>query len=184
MFKNLFSKRAIFDETRTYRYVLIRKISSNLPAILFIMLNPSIADEHKDDPTIRRVIGFAKLWGYGIVLVMNLFAFRSTNPSLIKEVKDPIGKKNDYYLKLISGLVSKIIVAWGTNGKYLNRANNIMKILPKKNKLYCLEKTKDGHPRHPLYVQRDVIPQPFGWETSGEYDSVIRDKITLMNFMT
>lgn len=183
MFNKIIQKRAILDETRKYRYILTRKINQN-PPILFIMLNPSTADEYQDDPTIRRIIEFTKSWGYGSSIVMNLFAYRSSDPSELKKATNPIGRMNDYYLNLVSNHVDKIIVAWGVNGNYLNRAEKVVDILPLKNKVFCLEKTKEGYPKHPLYIRSNIIPIPFGWDPNSNFESVIRKKITLIDFMT
>ena len=81
------------------------------------MLNPSTADANKDDPTIHRVISFAKSWGYGRVYVGNLFAFCSTDPKGLKYVTDPIGKNNIQHIQTMVVLVDKIIYAWGNNQK-------------------------------------------------------------------
>ncbi len=180
--QKLFKERVIFDKTRQYRYVLLRILNENLPSITFIMLNPSIADANKDDPTIRRIKGFANMWGYGVVFILNLFAYRSTSPSKLKKVLDPIGPMNDFYLDLIAGASDKIIVAWGTNGELHNRANIVLDSLPKKNKLFCLEKTKNGFPKHPLYTGKDIIPQSYGW-VSDNTNGVIRKRADLMSFM-
>lgn len=91
-------KKAIISKDKIYRYKLSRTWDSTKPTILFIGLNPSIADENVDDPTITRCINFAKDWGYGTLLMANLFAFRSTYPKDIYLIDDPIGKDNDHYL--------------------------------------------------------------------------------------
>lgn len=170
---------AIFDETRKYRYVLSRVINDALPSISFIMLNPSTANENNDDPTIRRIKRFIESWGYGIVYIVNLFAYSSSDPFELKTINDPVGPMNNYYLGLISTISEKIIAAWGTKGNYMNRANQIIDLLPKRNKLYCLERTKDGYPKHPLYVKKEVIPQPFGWKSKGNDEGIIRKRNTL-----
>lgn len=87
-------KTAIISEDEKYRYQLSRCWDETKPRILFIMLNPSTADANIDDPTIRRVISFAKSWGYGGVYVGNLFAFRSTDPKGLKQIADPVGENN------------------------------------------------------------------------------------------
>ena len=89
---------AILSEDRKYRYVLLREWDSQLPKIMFIGLNPSTADENQDDPTIRRCIAFAKSFDYGGFYMLNLFAYRSTSPSKLREVDDPIGEDNDNFL--------------------------------------------------------------------------------------
>ena len=86
-------KAAILSEDRKYRYVLLRTWDEAKPAVLFIGLNPSTADEEDDDPTILKCINYAKTWGYGKILMVNLFALRSTDPSILIHAADPVGKK-------------------------------------------------------------------------------------------
>lgn len=95
-----------FSEDRAFRYTLWREwdvdsltgCADDLPHghqfAQFIGLNPSTADETRDDPTIRRCIGFAKLWGYGALCMTNLFAFRATKPRDMRQAADPIGPEN------------------------------------------------------------------------------------------
>ena len=87
----------VFNETRTHRYTLWRTWDSSLPYCQFIGLNPSTADETKDDPTVRRCIAFSKMWGYGALCMTNLFGFRSTDPAGLLTVEDPVGD-NDAHL--------------------------------------------------------------------------------------
>ena len=92
-------KGAILSTDRKYRYVLTRIWDETKPTVVFIGLNPSIADEEKDDQTIRKCIGYSKRWGNGKLIMVNLFAFRSTGPSLLKRVEDPVGPENDSYIQ-------------------------------------------------------------------------------------
>ena len=94
----LCKKKLLFQTISLYRYKLSRTWDSTKPTILFIGLNPSIADETIDDPTITRCINYAKAWGYGTLLMTNLLAFRSTYPKDIYLVDDPIGDENDNYI--------------------------------------------------------------------------------------
>ena len=98
MIKILYSD-AIFSKDRIYRYALYRIWNKHLPKVLFIGLNPSTADETKNDPTIRRCIGYAKKWNYGGFIMGNIFAYRSTNPKKLNLINNPIGPKNNYWLK-------------------------------------------------------------------------------------
>lgn len=93
-------KDAILSEDRKYRYILSRTWDETKPTVLFIGLNPSTADENEDDPTIRRCIIFAKSWGYGGLIMANLFAFRTTNPQGLYSEKNPVGSENDYYIPI------------------------------------------------------------------------------------
>ena len=144
---------AIFSPCRTYRYVLRRRWDWSLPFCAFIGLNPSTADETKDDPTIRRCIRFAKEWGYGGLVMLNIFAFRATDPRDMLKADDPIGPQNDYHLMNQYWKSGIVIAAWGTKGG--NRADEVTGSLPT---LHCLVKTKDGHPKHPLYVAAETKP--------------------------
>jgi hypothetical protein len=150
-------KDAVIDETGKYRYSLIRHWESWQPKLLFIMLNPSTADANLDDPTIRRCIGFAKAWGFGSLEVVNLFAYRATNPEELKKCKDPIGPENDMHIQRAALQTDKIITAWGTNGTLLGRDRKVMDILYSF-RTYCLQMSKNGHPKHPLYIPSSCEP--------------------------
>ena len=143
---------ALLSEDKLYRYQLLRVWDETLPRVLFVMLNPSTADATKDDPTIRRVISFAKSWGYGGVYVGNLFAFRSTDPKGLKYVKDPIGENNIQHIQAMVGLVDKIIYAWGNNQK---EPKWLSELVPTP---YCIDISKKGVPKHPLYLKKDTQP--------------------------
>ncbi|MBS4898415.1 MAG: DUF1643 domain-containing protein [Streptococcus sp.] len=153
-------KKANISEDKIYRYTLSRTWDSTKPTVLFIGLNPSIADENIDDPTITRCINFAKDWGYGTLLMANLFAFRSTYPKEIYLIDDPIGKDNDYYLLECVKQSDLIIACWGNNGTYMDREKIIKELVPN---LYCLQKNKNGTPHHPLRLPRDINPIPFNF---------------------
>lgn len=153
---------AEFDSSRTYRYKLWRRWDTGKPWIAFIMLNPSTADETENDPTIRRCINYAKEWGYGGLLVGNLFALRATDPGELENRPNPIGPENDAYLRSITTEAEKIIVAWGTKGSLMNRGREVVAMLDET--LYALETTKEGHPNHPLYQPADAEPEVFTYE--------------------
>lgn len=153
-------KKAIISKDKIYRYKLSRTWDSTKPTILFIGLNPSIADENIDDPTITRCINFAKDWGYGTLLMANLFAFRSTYPKDIYLIDNPIGKDNDHYLLECVTQSDLIVACWGNNGTYMNREKVITELVPN---LYCLQKNKNGTPHHPLRPPRNIHPVPFNF---------------------
>jgi hypothetical protein len=119
------------------------------------MLNPSTADGSVDDPTIRRIKKMAATWGYGGFYVGNLFAYRATDPLLLQTAEDPIGPDNQKHLEDLSAKVSKIICAWGNGQGWPDR------IIDNFDNLHYLELAKDKSPKHPLYLKRTVIPQPF-----------------------
>ncbi|MEK2647462.1 DUF1643 domain-containing protein [Bdellovibrio sp. BCCA] len=148
---------AILSECGKYRYVLTRSLNSVLrwhKPMLFIMLNPSTADASVDDPTIRRCIAFAKRAGATQLTVVNLFALRSPDPESLAKSSDPIGPENDRHIAEQIGKHKglPIIAAWGAHKFAKDRATQIVGMY---NDLFCLGKTKNGEPRHPLYVKGD-----------------------------
>lgn len=159
LFDQSFESSARFSECRRYRYELWRKWDNSKPYAMFIGLNPSTADEAIDDPTIRRCIAFSKSWGFGSLCMTNLFAFRATDPEVMKSESFPIGgHENDLALRSLADGAGVVVAAWGVHGTHLDRAAAVMKMLPK---LHCLGLSKDGHPRHPLYMRSDCKPIPF-----------------------
>ena len=149
----LVNKNATFSDCRKYRYALSRTWNGKKKTILFIGLNPSTADEKIDDPTIRRCINYAKNWGYGSLLMVNLFAYRATMPTELKNVKNPIGNDNDLHIIELSKKVDVAVDAWGNEGSLLNRDKEVKKIIPN---LKCLKINKSGQPAHPLYQKKDL----------------------------
>jgi hypothetical protein len=143
-----------------YRYWLDRrwvKAQEPLRTVMFIGLNPSTADDFDDDPTIRRCVRFAKDWGFNHLLMMNLFAFRATDPKQMSLCSDPVGPQNDDMLKLYSGKVSLIVAAWGVSGACNGRDIEVLKMLSDFN-IHALKLTKHGQPSHPLYLSKDLKP--------------------------
>jgi hypothetical protein len=150
-------RKTIFSSCRQYRYCLWREWDKkNCSYAMFIGLNPSTADEVADDPTIRRCVNFAKLWGYGALCMTNLFAYRATAPKVMKSHAAPIGPDNNHWLIELSKNSGVIIAAWGTHGIHLQRDQAVIQML--QGKLSCLGLTKGRNPRHPLYVKSDVKP--------------------------
>jgi len=150
----------IFSDDRQYRYVLWRKWDTLglTQSVAFICLNPSTADETKDDPTIRRCIGYAKSWGFGGLFVCNLFAFCATNPTVMKKVQNPIGNDNDIWMTYIARNVSTVIAGWGEGGNFMSRDEEIKRLIPN---LHYLKLNKSGQPAHPLYLKKDLTPMKF-----------------------
>lgn len=151
-------KSAILSADRKYRYVLTRIWDETKPTVVFIGLNPSTADEETDDQTIRKCIAYAKRWGYGKLIMVNLFAFRSTDPSLLKKVEDPVGPDNDSYIQKYVSESDLVIACWGNQINLLNRDKNLMDMVPN---LFCLQRNKNGTPHHPLYLSKDITPVPY-----------------------
>ncbi len=148
---------ACFDPTGLYRYSLWREWDATAPRVGFVMLNPSRADAVVNDPTIRRCMGFARSWGYGSLEVMNLFAYRTTDPKSLSLVAEPIGTENDAHLVRLTQRTERIIVAWGNWGRLQGRDRQVLQLLSAAS-LHCLGTTKLGQPRHPLYLKADVTP--------------------------
>lgn len=144
---------ATFDPTGLYRYLLWREWDRSAPKVGFVMLNPSQADAVADDPTIRRCVGFARLWGYGAVEIVNLFAYRTPHPKLLSQVRDPVGMENDDYLRSLSQRVDRIVIAWGNWGSLQRRDRAVLQLLTSSTPLYCFGYTKQQQPRHPLYLR-------------------------------
>lgn len=143
---------AEFSPDRVYRYSLWRRWEQDAPYALFIGLNPSTADEHQDDPTIRRCKRFAADWGYGAFYMANIFAIRATDPKEMLAHPKPIGIDNNVWLQNLARKAGVIVCAWGTHGSHRNR-NKEVELLLDAHRLMCLGTTKDGHPRHPLYIK-------------------------------
>lgn len=148
-----------------YRYTLWREWTPNLPRLLFVLLNPSTADGKRDDPTLRRCIGFAQGWEYGSLELVNLFAYRSVDPGTLRRVADPVGPLNDSYIQQAASRAGQIVVAWGTLGGSSDRAQEVTRLLTRP--LLCLGYTAEGMPRHPLYLRRDARPLPFDRRITG-----------------
>ena len=149
---------AIFSEDRKYRYQLRRSWNSELANLLFIGLNPSTADEHHDDPTLRRLIGFAKGWGYGSLTLCNLYAYCTPSPKKLFEIKDPIGLKNDQWIIKSSTLAEQVVLVYGNHGKTGFRDKEVLKLVSKP---YCVAISKLSMPKHPLYLKYTKAPIPY-----------------------
>jgi hypothetical protein len=160
---------AMFSEDYQYRLLLSRcwtgnaKLAKHLP---FIMLNPSTASGLIDDPTIRRCMGFARALHYGGIMVVNLFTFRTPSPAELWKAEDPVGiRADDMLMSIIEGTDEMIICGGGAQkhplvAERLHHFRNILKWpSPHAKKLRCLGVTKDGHPKHPLYIPADTRPE-------------------------
>ena len=160
------AKSATFSHCRTYRYALWRNWNGLLPNAkgyaMFVGLNPSTADETADDPTIRRCIGFAQAWGYAGLCMTNLFAYRATDPRVMRAAPEPVGEDNDWTLQVLAETAGVVVAAWGAHGTHRSRDAAVRKMLPD---LHYLRLTKDGHPGHPLYLPASL--QPVLWQASN-----------------
>lgn len=148
---------AEFSPDRIYRYSLWRIWDREKPYAAFVGLNPSTADEYKNDPTVRRCINYAGDWGYGGLIMLNIFAYRSTDPGNLYTAVDPVGPDNDSRICELSSNAGLTVAAWGNHGEFLNRGEEAMKLLTNP---MCLKLTKTGCPGHPLYLRKDLKPIP------------------------
>ena len=150
------------SDCRRYRYTLWRCWDASLPVVAWVLLNPSTADGKSDDPTIRRLIGFSRGWGYGGLRVVNLFAWRATDPDELERAWDPVGEGND---AAIAGAVigaGLVVLGWGAHGgrAVRGRADAVLELLGGCSPA-CLGWTAAGHPRHPLYLTKSAKCRPF-----------------------
>lgn len=149
---------ALISPCGQYRYNLTRHATQMRPiksSALFCMLNPSTADAAVDDPTIRRCRGFAEDWDCNGLVVVNLYALRSTSPAGLWTHADPVGVLNDYELRRASIDHQDIVCAWGSNAREDRVRQVVDTFLRHGARLWCLGTTKAGAPRHPLYIRRD-----------------------------
>lgn len=144
-----------------YRYWLRRKWGPG-PTCLWIMLNPSTADAEIDDPTIRRIVGFSHDWGYGQAVVVNLFAFRATEPALMFRADDPVGPLNEDHIARAVRSSARVVAAWGERGAATLQETRVLTLLRDIGieTVWCVGKTnEDRAPRHPLYVRKTQQPE-------------------------
>ena len=168
MIEQPMQKDAYLSEDGLYRYWLTRRWDSG-SLLPFIMLNPSTADAVVDDPTIRRCMGFAERENYAGIYVANLFALRATNPKELLKAVNPCGPANDTILRNLAEKTREsgtpIVCAWGTNGKIWKAHEQTVAYLKAYGgELKCLGQTKDGYPKHPLYIKADqpLVPLMIG----------------------
>jgi hypothetical protein len=160
--RNYISQGATLSPEGWYRYNLWRWWGKGTGLVCWVMLNPSTADSFVDDPTIRRCIGFSRAWGYGGLVVVNLFALRSTDPKALLKHADPIGLRNhEAIIDAIKG-ADLVVAAWGSFKVKRSRPSIDSYCYMLEKPLRCLGTTKDGSPRHPLYVAASTELVPFG----------------------
>jgi len=147
-------------DQRQYRYVLHRTWDAQLPAIMFLMMNPSTADIEVDDPTVARCQSFARRWGGGSLYVTNTFAYRATDQRDLLSIADPVGPDNDRHILATARRVTRIIVAYGQPHRALRQRGMEVCALLRSNgyELHALKLNADGSPRHPLYVSGEAEP--------------------------
>lgn len=155
-------KGATFSDDRRYRYLLWRWWGDGSgQKCCFVMLNPSTADENVLDPTVTRCVGFAHGWGFSGIVVANIFALRATKPKELYRSTGPIGSKNDQAIAAAALQSACVVCAWGVHGGYMHRGEEVKQLLANFEPV-CLGMTRDGYPKHPLYLKRDTQRRPFG----------------------
>ena len=156
------SSVALFSDCEKYRYVLTRVWAPEGKKALFVMLNPSTADEMKNDPTVERCERRARAMGFGAFRVCNIFAYRATDPRNMRAQQDPIGPGNDEAIRESCLWADRVVCAWGTHGAHLDRGAAVETLIRASGATpYHLGLSKAGHPKHPLYISYDV--QPIVW---------------------
>jgi hypothetical protein len=149
--------RAVYDRSRKYRTRLTRVWDESLGVCNFCMLNPSTATAQQNDPTVRRALGYAQRWGFGTLVVTNIFALRSTCPKQLYTSRNPVGPGNDRAILDAAKEADLLVAAWGNHCNHLDRATHIINLLRKHTiDIHCLNTTKQGQPVHPLYQRGDA----------------------------
>lgn len=144
---------ATFSDCRTWRYHLWRLWDELLPALVCVLLNPSVAGEVGNDHTVTKLIEFAKRWGFGRLDVYNIFALCSTDPKGLYRAADPVGPENARYLNVMAISTPFVVCAWGRHGEYRQRGASVRRMLLDRNcQLRCFGKCANGEPKHPLML--------------------------------
>lgn len=150
---------AAFSPGRVHRYTCWRVWGDPSRYAQFLCLNPSVADETNDDPTVRRCIRYARDWGYGAFCMTNLFGYRATDPRDMKAAADPVGPDNTEWIMRISSDAGIVVAAWGAHGSFRGRAADIRDWFAMAGRpLHYLGLTAAGEPRHPLYLRAELRP--------------------------
>jgi hypothetical protein len=150
---------AIISPCSKFRYLLWRKIRQEGAIVTYISLNPSTADADSDDPTVRRLAGFTDRWRYSKMNLVNLFAFRSTDPKNLKRAEDPIGPENNAHIVAAVEESILTVLCWGNGGHLRGRARAVCDLVYEKcpsAKIVHFGLTKRLFPRHPLYIRNDT----------------------------
>jgi hypothetical protein len=150
---------ALFSRCRRWRYLLWRRWAEG-PAANFLMLNPSTADEVRLDPTCARARAYAEAWGFGALIVTNIFGWRSTDPALLRRVRDPVGSGNDAAIVRAAREAALVVCAWGNHGAHQQRSTEIRELL-KRRELHVLKLNGSGEPAHPLYLRGALRAKPW-----------------------
>lgn len=153
---------ATFSSCRRWRYLLWRRWDEEKPAANFLMLNPSTADELQLDPSCARARAYAERWGYGALIVTNLFAWRATDPEVMKQAQEPVGRSSNQAILRAARQCGVVVCAWGNHGAHLGRAATVLANLRGAGvPLHALRITAEGQPSHPLYLPGKLRPVPW-----------------------
>lgn len=148
------SSWAVLSSCDKYRYLLGRIWDPALPIIVWVMLNPSVADHAKPDPTIRKCVGFSTRWGGGGIVVANLFGWRSTDADMLLVQSDPVGPWNERAIEYAMSLTTAglpAVAGWGKiRTRWDARAWQVTNVL---RGAHCIGVNDNGTPRHPLMVK-------------------------------
>lgn len=159
---------AIYSDCERYRYSLTRIWDRSGAKATFVMLNPSTATEVQNDPTVERCERRARALGFGAFCVTNIFAWRDTDPRAMRTATDPIGPANDSAILDAAAWADQIVAAWGTHGAHLDRGPQVEALLRAAgHPLFHLGLSKDGHPKHPLYISYAQTPMRWAADTNG-----------------
>jgi hypothetical protein len=152
---------AVFGGDRTYRYRLSRTWDASRPTVAFVLCNPSTADATTDDRTVTRCVKYGAGMGFGRLVVVNLFALRTSSPADIDAHPNPVGPDNDAYLRAATAAADRVIVGWGNAGAKRGRSRQVVERLD--TTLYAIGTTNAGHPRHPSRTPYDVTIERFAY---------------------
>lgn len=142
-----------------FRFSLLRQWGASLPRLLFVMLNPSTADALADDRTVEKCIRFATRLGFGSIEIVNLFAYRTKNPIMLKRAGYPVGEGNDQHIVEAVSRAAMVICAWGANARAHDRAAEVLALIEPWCEPMALRTLADGVPEHPLYLPGGLVPQ-------------------------
>lgn len=155
-------REAVYSDCDRYRYTLTACWAEAGSHLLYVMLNPSQATELANDPTIERCERRARAMGYGRFTAVNLFGLRETSPARLRAALEPDGPDNIALIERAACRADTLLAAWGVHGAHRGQGARIEAMLRATGKpLVTLGLTKDGHPRHPLYVAYATRPQPW-----------------------
>lgn len=157
---------AVLSPCGTWRYVLRREWLTGAGAVCWVMLNPSTADAEQDDPTIRKVVGFSQRWGFRSATVVNLYAYRATDPRTLHDAAaagvDVVGPDNDRHIVDAVYDSRRVVVGWGANEPAGSQRVRRVKGLLCEHSAWCLGTVGNGQPRHPLMPAYATALEP--WE--------------------